>query len=307
MIRQLGLNKFAKFSWSVLLFNLGIILWGAFVRATGSGAGCGSHWPNCRGELIPRDPEIETIIEYLHRFSSGLAFVLVLIMVIWALRIYPKGNPVRIGAGLSIFFIITEALVGAALVKFQWVAQDVSIGRVISISIHLINTLFLLAALALTAWWASGGEKPSMNKPKTITIGLSLAILSLVILGVSGAITALGDTLFPANSLAEGLQQDFSPTAHFLLRLRVWHPVIAIFSSLYILFSAYMIVKVHHQVSLRPYAAALAGLILMQLVIGLLNLFLLAPIPMQLIHLLFADLVWISLILFTSRTMAVRT
>jgi protoheme IX farnesyltransferase len=109
---------------------------------------------------------------------------------------FPKRNPVRTGAVFSSFFMITEALVGAALVKFQWVAQDVSIGRVVSITVHLINTLLLLASLSLTAWWASGGNKPNIQRHKTAFIGLSIAILSLLILGVSGAITALGDTLF---------------------------------------------------------------------------------------------------------------
>jgi heme A synthase len=301
---QMPLNKFAKYSWGVLIFNIGVILWGAFVRATGSGAGCGSHWPDCGGEIIPREPQIETLIEFTHRLSSGLAFLLVLIMFIWAWRIYPKGSHVRLGSAFSMFFIVTEALVGAALVKFQWVAQDVSIGRVISISVHLINTLLLLASITLTAWWASGGKKPSLQRISISGIGLILAILLIIILGVSGAITALGDTLFPAASLAEGIQQDFSPAAHFLLRLRVYHPIIAILSGLYILFITYWIRTPQDSRTKQFFSFSLIGLIVIQLAAGLINLLLLAPIPMQLIHLLLADMVWIALILLTSTIFA---
>jgi heme A synthase len=298
-MNRISFDKFAKYSLVVLVFNLAVILWGAYVRATGSGAGCGSHWPDCRGEIIPANPQIETLIEFTHRLSSGVAFVLVLIMVVIAWKIYPKGNPVRVGSGLSMFFMITEALVGATLVRFQWVAYDVSLGRVITISIHLINTLLLLASITLTIWWASVGKKIIVQGHKLAAIALILAILSMLIIGVTGAITALGDTLFPAESLAEGIQQDFSPTAHFLLRLRVWHPVIAIISGLYIIFIAFMLNRPEDDKLMRFFSTALVGLIVVQLVAGFINLLLLAPIPMQLVHLLLADLVWILLILFT--------
>jgi heme A synthase len=93
-----------------------VILWGAFVRATGSGAGCGSHWPLCNGELVPRAPQVETVIEFIHRATSGLAFLLVLGLFVLAWRVYPKGDLVRRAAALSFLFIVTEALVGAGLV-----------------------------------------------------------------------------------------------------------------------------------------------------------------------------------------------
>ena len=151
------LTNYAKYAWGVLAYNLLVILWGAYVRATGSGAGCGSHWLLCNGEVIPRAPGMETMIKLTHRLTSGLAFLLVLGMLVWALSAYSRGHSVRRGAWLSTFFILTEALVGAGLVLFEWVADDVSTGRVISMAVHLINTFLLLACLALTAWWASGG------------------------------------------------------------------------------------------------------------------------------------------------------
>lgn len=298
------LNRFAKFAWGVLAYNLLVILWGAYVRATGSGAGCGSHWPLCNGEVLPRAPQIETIIEFTHRLSSGLALILVLWMIVWAFRAYPAAHPVRKGTAWSMFFIITEALVGAGLVLFEWVAHDASMGRVISMAVHLINTFLLLASLALTAWWASGGEDLNLKGHGFQTWLFAVAFLLMLILGVSGAITALGDTLFPSASLVEGIQEDFSPQAHFLVRLRVWHPVIAIITGAYLLFLAGFIAMFRVNPTIRKFAAALAGLFVLQGIAGLVNLALLAPVWMQLVHLFLADMVWLTLVLFFAANFA---
>ncbi len=289
------MTRFAKYSWTVVVFNLAVILWGAIVRATGSGAGCGSHWPLCNGEVVPMAPGIATTIEFVHRLSSGLALVLVVGLLVWAFRAYPKGSPVRLGAVLSMVFIITEALVGAGLVLFEWVAHDTSTARVISMAVHLVNTFLLLLALTATAWWASGGE-PIRFKGHGVGRWLFLSALVLVVVvGVTGAMTALGDTLFPSSSLQEGLAQDFSPTAHFLVRLRVWHPVIAIAVGLYMGFLSILIAMFRVNPVIRRLCAALFGLFLAQLVAGVVNVLLLAPVWMQIVHLLLADLVWITL------------
>ena len=298
------LTGYAKFAWGVLIYNIFVILWGAFVRATGSGAGCGSHWPLCNGQVMPQEPQIETIIEFAHRLSSGLAFVLVLVMLIWALRAYPKGHVVRRGAWFSMILITTEALVGAGLVLFEWVAQDASVGRAISIVIHLINTFLLLAALSLNAWWASGGRKIQIRENGSLAWLLILGLLGTMIIGASGALTALGDTLFPVNSLAEGIRQDFTPTAHFLLRLRLLHPSVAVVVGIYLLILA-GVIRVQRPVQpTQALAYALTILVLVQLGAGLLNVFLLAPVWMQIVHLLLADGVWIVLVLLTASALA---
>ncbi len=298
------LTKLAKYAWGVLGYNLLVILWGAYVRATGSGAGCGSHWPLCNGEVIPREPGISTLIELAHRLTSGLAFLLVLGMLVWALRGHPKGSRVRLGAGLSMFFIVTEALVGAGLVLFEWVANDVSSGRVISIAVHLINTFLLLASLVLTAWWASGGAGLSLRGRGPVTWVFILGALGVLVIGVSGAVTALGDTLFPVESLSEGLRQDFSPTAHFLVRLRVWHPIIAVLVGFYLLFVGGLVYMFRSDPWVKRFALGLIGLFVVQLLAGLVNLLLLAPVWMQLVHLLLADLVWITLVLLAASEFA---
>ena len=300
------LSRFAKYAWMVLFANLLVILWGAFVRATGSGAGCGAHWPLCNGVVVPRAPQIETVIEFTHRLSSGAVLLLVLGLFIWAFRQYPKRHPVRLGATLSLVFITTEALVGAGLVLFEWVANDASLGRVVSISVHLVNTFLLLAALTLTAWWASGGQAVSLKNRGAMAWAFGIGFFGILLIGVTGAITALGDTLYPAGSLAEGIQQDFEATSHFLVRLRVWHPVIAIGVGFYILFLSGVAVMWEENRAIRKFAMVVIGLVIVQWLAGLLNILLLAPVWMQLVHLLLADSIWVFWVLLSANVFAWR-
>lgn len=298
------LNRFAKFAWFVLAYTILVILWGAYVRATGAGAGCGSHWPTCNGQVIPRPEQIETIIELTHRVTSGFLGVLIIIMLIWAFRIYPAGHCVRRGTIYSLIFVITEGAIGAGLVLFELVAHDTSVARAVSGALHLINTFILVAWLLLTAWWASG-ERPFFLRNQGTVLPIILAgTLLLLFVGASGAITALGDTLFPAESLAEGLQQDFSASSHFLVRLRVWHPVIAILTSFYLFWSNKHIREQRPSKTVNLLAQRLNVVLIVQLIVGFTNVWLLAPVWMQLLHLLLADLVWILFILIGSAALA---
>jgi heme A synthase len=297
--------RFASYAWLVLGANIGVILWGAYVRASGSGAGCGSHWPLCNGRIVPRDPSSETLVELSHRLSSGVALLLVVGMAVWAWRSYERGHVVRRGAALSLFFIITEALVGAGLVLFQLVADNASIARATFMAVHLSNTFLLLAALALTGWWASGGQPTRLRGQGGVAIGLLAGCAGMILLGASGAVTALGDTLFPSKSLAEGLRADFSPTAHFLIRLRIYHPAIAIGLGCYLTLIGWYSQRVRPSPETRRLSLLLAGLFVLQLVLGALNVLLQAPIPMQIMHLLLADGVWIALVLLTAAYLGV--
>lgn len=290
----MALNRFAKYAWAVLGYNLIVIIWGAYVRASVSGDGCGSHWPLCNGEIIPRTGQLKTLIELAHRVSSGLALLMVMGLVVWAWRAYPRKHLVRQAAAFSLLFIITEALVGAGLVLFKMVAQNPSLARAFWMSGHLINTFLLLAALALTAWWASGGEPVRIKGQGMMGAVFGGALIGMLILGVSGAVTALGDTLFPASSLAEGLQKYSSPTAHILLPLRILHPVIAITVGVYLLFVASVARSRRPGAWTKRLSTALGVLVVIQLGAGALNVKLLAPIGMQLVHLLLSDLVWIA-------------
>ena len=303
-----GTNRFAKYAWFVLIFNMLVVLWGAVVRATGSGAGCGSHWPTCNGEIIPIASQVETLIEFTHRLSSGIAFLLVLGMLIWALKITPKNHLVRKASAAAMIFIISESLVGAGLVLFDWVADNISTARVIVMGIHLINTHLLLASIALTAWWASAGTPLLLNKQSNkIKWQFAIGIIGVLILSVAGAVTALGDTLFPTDTLLEGIQQDLSSASHFIVRLRIWHPVIATVVGLYLIQFAFSLGSDGHSLWNKRFAYALGVLFLVQLAAGMVNLILLAPVWMQIVHLLLADLVWLSLILLAAETLSLKT
>jgi len=293
-------KPFTRYAWAVLAYNLGVVLWGAFVRATGSGAGCGNHWPLCNGTVAPHSPSAATIIEFTHRLMSGLDLALVALLVVWAFRRFPRQHPVRLGATLSALFLVTEALIGAALVLLQHVAQNASVWRAYSLSTHLINTLTLLACLTLTAWWSTERPAPQgvTSASRVWMAGVSLA--SVVVLGVSGAIAALGDTLFPVSSLAAGLAQDLDPAANIFLRLRLFHPLIAAAVGAWLLF--YAVSSASHRPDVSGRAWTLVALLGAQIVAGVVNLLLLAPVWMQLVHLLLADLLWITLVLLAAAT-----
>ncbi len=291
------LTRFAKYSWFVLFFNLLVILWGAYVRASSSGAGCGSHWPLCNGEVIPQTPTVKTLVEFSHRLTSGLALIMVVALLIWAYRKYASGHAVRIFATLSIFFILTEAAVGAGLVLFEYVAENKSMARALWMSGHLINTFLLVAVLTLTAWTASTQGRLKLHGQGAIKWIFLTALVATLMLGVSGAVTALGGTLFPVTSLAEGLKQDLSPTAHVLIRLRFFHPFIAIGVSLLLIVTAMIARSRQTSEWVRVFSTSLVAMVMIQLGAGLINLLLHAPIWLQIVHLLLSDLIWIALVL----------
>jgi heme A synthase len=298
-------KRFATFAWILVGYTVLVILWGAFVRATGSGAGCGTHWPTCQGDVIHRPQSIETMIELTHRLMSGVFGILILGLVIWAFRVFPRGHDVRKTAVLALFFTITESLLGAGLVLFELVSYNVSVARAFAASLHLVNTFLLLGFVTLTAWWGSGNPSVKLKQGR-LTWLLGLGLLAVIILSAAGAITALGDTIFPSETLLEGFQQDIDPAANFLVRLRVWHPVLAIVSSVYLLYLAgYVMAKRPFDNNIRRWGTITRIIVVVQLVGGALNVILLAPIWMQMVHLLLADSLWISLTIFSASALTV--
>jgi heme a synthase len=297
-------TRFARYAWGVLGYNLLVIVWGAFVRATGSGAGCGSHWPLCNGEVLPRAPELETMIEFTHRLTSGLALLLVIGLFVWSRRLFPTSDLVRRAAKLSLVFIVIEALLGAGLVVFQLVADDASQMRAFSMVAHLVNTFILVAVLALTAWWATVGAPSALRLRSREAAAIGAGLVAMLAVGGTGAIAALGDTLFPAESLADGLRDSFSRESHPLIQLRKYHPLLAVLSGLLVAGIARQLARLGGGSVAGRLASVVVALYVTQLVAGVVNLILLAPVAMQLLHLLLADLVWIAFILFGASVLA---
>jgi heme A synthase len=298
------LNSFAKYTWIVLTANMFVILWGAFVRASGSGAGCGSHWPLCNGEVVPLAPQVQTIVEFTHRITSGTAFLMVVAMVVWAWRIYPAGDRVRSGAVASLAGMIVESLAGAGLVLFHWTAFDISFGRVIIMPVHLIITFSLLIALVLTAWWASGGKPVRLQGQGKFTWMLGSAMLATLLMGMAGAVTALGDTVLPASSLTPGSYSTLSAAGQLLVDMRAWHPLIAVAVGVYLLIVAFTVRDSRPSPMTNKLTLTLVVLFGIEMGAGVLNIYLAVPIWMQLTHLLLANLAWITLILLSAVTLA---
>ena len=283
---------------------LGVILWGAYVRASGSGAGCGNHWPLCNGEVIPTSPSTARLIEFTHRLTSGLALISVVALLYLTWRATARHAWARIAALLSVAFMLNEALLGALLVLLQHVGNDQSASRAVFLSLHFANTLLLIGSITLTAEWLSHPPARSDFSGKK-AIATVLGLLAVIFIGASGTLAALGDTLFPATSLSGSLSADFSAASHFLLRLRLLHPVLAATGAAYMIWLFARCVLSSSTV-VRRFAVALTLLVLPQLCLGALNVFLLAPVWLQMTHLLVGDLVWVFLVLVSDQALRIE-
>lgn len=294
-------SRFVRFAWTFCAYLLFVILFGAWVRITHSGAGCGSHWPTCNGEIIPLSPSWETVVEYTHRLTSGLLGVFGIVLVGWAAR---QSRRV-LGAALVTFaFIVVEALIGAGLVLRELVADDASGARAIVIALHLANTLVLTGAAALVAWWGHDVRPVAWTSSPRAGRRMLLVLAVLVLTAVTGAITALGDTLFPVqHGLVEGgglgrLRDDLSAANHFLVRLRIVHPVIAVSATgIVLLITAWLREPGRCDATTVKLATGLRHLAVTQLVLGIINIGLAAPGWMQLLHLLVAQALWMIAVL----------
>lgn len=305
-MHELARARYQRLAWAVLGYTVLVILFGAWVRITGSGAGCGEHWPSCHGDLVPRSPSVATVIEFTHRVTSGLCLVSVLALVWVARRSFPAGHAARLGAWLAVLFTITEALVGAGLVRFGLVDKNDSIARAVVMAIHLVNTSLLTGALAFAAWRArSDAPRP---RPRNAGLWLGAAIVGLLVVGVSGAVTALGDTLFPAQAgdLAARIVEDHGAGAHFLQRLRVFHPFIAVGVGLFVI----VVANALSGPQTSPLVRRLGGLVmlgvLVQVAAGVVNILLSAPGWMQIVHLLLGTGLWVAVIVFTLAVLGPR-
>lgn len=293
---DLKLNRFARYAWGVVAINLIVIVWGGFVRASGSGAGCGAHWPICNGQIIPRTESVQTMIEFSHRVTSGLALLGVIGLLIWAWRAYPAGHVVRTGAAWSMGFMVIEALVGAGLVLLELVAYNVSIARAWWMAGHLLNTFLLMAWLVLTAWWASGGERVQVRGQGMVWTTQLLALIALMVLGMSGAVTALGDTLV----LGGGLTAEDSPIVATLIDLRIFHPIIAFVVGAFVGVAAWVARTRRPSAATRTLSTWVGGLYVAQLLLGSLNVALKAPIWLQLVHLALTTTIWSLVVLLAA-------
>ena len=290
-----GLRPVARLAWLSVAYNIAVILWGAYVRASGSGAGCGSRWPLCNGEFLPSTTQFQTLIEFTHRVTSAVSLVLVSFLLVWCWKQTSKGDWARYSSVGGLLLLLNEALLGALLVLSDHVGLDRSAAHALFLCLHFANTLLLLGALALTARWLSIGDPrfvPVAKLQKRIAIGLGL--VSVMVIGMTGSLASLGDTIFPIGSLRYALMQDFSSSSHALLRLRLLHPVAAVMGCSYVLWLLWTFWgKQDHS----EWTRVLAVTLMAQIALGAMNVILLAPAWLQMMHLLIAEMFWMLLVL----------
>jgi heme a synthase len=295
-----------RFAWGVLAYFVAVILWGTLVRATGSGAGCGNHWPLCNGTVMQHSASVETLIEFTHRLTSGLSFFSVVGLLVWTYKTTVRGHLARTAVAASVAFTLVEAILGALLVKLGLTAQSQSPLRPAYLALHLTNTLLLLAALTLTAHMLSRRKGYMRGSIRMVApFGAVAAVVVVMIVGVTGSLAALGDTLFPATSLGQALAEDFSSTSGWLVRWRWTHPTVAFLSSIFLI---WLLVRAARRPAHgtahwdnRGLSALVLLLLAAQYALGLLDVFLLAPVWLQVAHLLGADLLWVALVVLTAR------
>ena len=279
-------------------YTIFVILFGAIVRITRSGAGCGQHWPTCNGEIALLPRRLETLIEFSHRVTSAGSLVAVLAFAAIAMRSVPAGHRLRKAAYAAVLLMVVEALIGAALVLFRLVVDDASKARAFVMPAHLLSTFALVAVLTLAALWSN---TPPPGAAEMRALGprrgwLVLGALTLLAVAVTGALTALGDTLYPplAASLAGRLHEDQGAHANFLQRLRVLHPVLAVGAAAFVA----QLAAAYGSVSPRARRASRGVLVFagLQLAAGTLNVVLSAPGWLQVVHLGFALGLWASFV-----------
>jgi heme A synthase len=278
------LNSYSKLG---LFLSIVSILAGAFVRATGSGDGCGATWPTCKGRIIPALTDTSELIEFSHRSVSGLLLVVTLI-IFSKTRRFQKGSLVKVVTNYLTFFVIFEAIIGAIIVLFEWVGLNSSLPRIVAVPIHLVNTFGLLGCYAILYKIV----EDDLKEIKLIFNRNFILISFLFLLsGATGSITALADVLFPSASFIEGFLEDFDKTSEALTRLRILHPIISSALSLVLYVYSTRINK-KYGVNVK----LLKTFVIVAVVLGVFNVISNIVLPLSILHLAIADFLWISYI-----------
>lgn len=277
-------------SWTIVAYTVLIILWGAWVRLSGSGDGCGDHWPLCNGEMLPTERVTKTWIEYSHRISTALYGIVVLLQIWWTRKHFKPQHPARFWALATLLFTITEALLGRQLVKSGLVNGSTDIFRLLVMPLHLINTSLLLFSGVMTAESIRYGDverrtisRDEKNRGILYLIGFSAVL-------VTGAIAALGSHLMPSESLLHGLTHDLAADSHPAVKLRILHPLFALAIPIGLLLFAQIAVAHRSTSSQALWYRRFALTTGLAVAIGLATLSLLAPVWLKLTHLLMTNI-----------------
>ncbi len=284
-----------RWAWATLAFFVIVVLEGAVVRATSSGAGCGAHWPLCNNEIIPHHPKLATIIEFTHRSLTGVSTAMFALLIGWTFYATPPRHPARRSAVLAGLLLLSEGALGAILVLRHLVENNTSTARVVMQSVHFTNTLLLLAATAATAVLL--GSHTHTSADARTRRAATLAIAATILTGATGSLAALADTLFPSPDLRSALSADFASTSPLLIRMRWMHPAASGLATV----ATFALILYLSRSGQRTTARLLLLNLALQFIIGIGDVLLLAPTWIQVLHLLSADVFWITLVVIAIR------
>lgn len=286
-----GRRKFARFVWGTVGYILLVVMYGAFVRASGSGDGCGSHWPLCNGSLLPMFGDGQAIVEFSHRISSGLVLPLVIWLAVLARRHFEAGHQARTAAYAAVGFTVLEALIGMLLVKFGWVDRNDSVARAGVMGFHVVSTFLLVGSLTALGLLVSGAPKVKLKDQGPIFWGVVIGLLALGFLGISGAVSALGHQLRPVDDV---LKTALKIDSHWMVRLQPLHPLIGASIALYTVLIGGLLAHLRPTDPVRRAVRWVIAIFGLQIAIGFVSIYLKAPIALQMIHLALADVLFAS-------------
>jgi heme a synthase len=284
-----------RFAWFTLGFTVITIVGGALVRATHSGDGCGPNWPSCDGQFLVTSPgDSAQMIEFTHRAISGVNLLLVAALLFLVLRYVRPPHPARRTTVVVMVLIIVEALIGAMIVLYGWVADDTSVARQVSVPLHLVNTFALTAALTLAVWLLRGGGLPDLRGDRRLTRMVAGLGLLLVLVAATGATTALADTVFTEEAIASGADLD-TETA-LIVRLRILHPIVAVTAAVLL---AWFVLRRGEEAEHRGHpwpGRIILGIVAIQVGLGFMHIALSTPLLTALTHLVLAQVLWIAFV-----------
>ena len=177
-----------RFGYLALLLGFAQIVFGAVVRITGSGMGCGDHWPDCYGSFTPAPNAPSLLVEISHRYGAAALSLAILALAIaaWLKRREP-GVAGRAGvlrpSVLAVVLVIVAALFGAVTIKMQL--------NPLVVATHLAIAMSLLAVLVVVVIRAGGLGSRGVSAGSQRTFRSARAAAGLTFLAlVFGALTA---------------------------------------------------------------------------------------------------------------------
>ena len=280
-----------RLAWTGAVLALGLIVLGGVVRITGSGLGCGEHWPRCNGEWFP-PLDLPTMIEIGHRWAAALVSVFVLAVAVVAWRRHRQEPALRNPALLALVLLVVQVLLGAVTVKLSlppWV-----------IITHLANAMLLLATLIVVGLRAGAPEGPAPPRLEarhhahrlvvaTAALGFVVILFGAQVANFHAGLFCLG---FP---LCDGA---ILPPASARGTLHWSHRVLAY---LFLGLAVMMVARVsrrHDSASreLRRAAGMVLAATVAQIAVGGAMVLHLLPPALRALHLLVGTLVWAALV-----------